>query len=220
MLDIETCTVTRQRLPEYEVSGPDDWQADQERLEASLRSIFARHSDIEPGGIRFSRLIEHNSTGTIMLRVSQADAEAECSAPPDSVSGPQADENASTTFRFVILVSCPRWYYGKCPELTCLLPPEAARTLKRGSRPHGMSPDAVLHAGNVSRVRKACTWLVRRVQTDAFRRRFIRYVGKMLEAVSQIDGRTQVPLGRLRGAIKRVMHIHGLGLRHARVVLD
>lgn len=45
-----------------------------------------------------------------------------------------------------VIVSCPRWYFGQKPYLTCMMPPEAAATAKTLGLPR-VSPDSLLGLG-------------------------------------------------------------------------
>lgn len=47
-------------------------------------------------------------------------------------------------WRATAIVACPIWFWGKTPELTCLLPPEAAGRLRARDKLGGVVPDDVL----------------------------------------------------------------------------
>ena len=48
--------------------------------------------------------------------------------------------------RWIFVVSCPDWYFGKTPELTCMLPAEASSVLRELDVPR-VCPDSVMRAG-------------------------------------------------------------------------
>ena len=48
--------------------------------------------------------------------------------------------------RWIFVVSCPAWYFGNIPELTCMLLAEASSVLRELDMPR-MCPDSVMRAG-------------------------------------------------------------------------
>ena len=65
--------------------------------------------------------------------------------------GAVGSEAASGTPASVVaLVSCPSWYYGRNPRLTCLLPRQAAAELRRRDPCGGLQPDAMMSVQDTS----------------------------------------------------------------------
>jgi len=130
------------------------------------------------------------------------------------------DEGGAT--RCVVVVSCPAWYFGNNPGLTCLLPAEASSVMAELKLPR-VSPDVVLkHGGDPSgssSERETLVAVSARLCADD---RLSKVAEDLIAAASnpalhvfETESLKSDHFSVWRRACKRVLHRHGIGLRHA-----
>jgi len=123
--------------------------------------------------------------------------------------------------RWVFVVASASWYFGKTPQLTCMLPAEAASHLVTLSGPK-LSPDVTLMQGydagdtKQKELFKAASHLAS-TERLASALLSIRAAVESLKLPTSSEWDADIPRGswsRARAACKEVLHSHGLGLRH------
>ena len=131
-------------------------------------------------------------------------------------------EDSSGQVVIVAIVACPRWYYSGNTAMTCLLPPEAAhrlRELEGEDAFEGLSPDLIMagDAGARSRARESIGKLYAKARAEVVNR----YRDELaVEVCLTEDVDVQANPVVHRRVLKRLMHSLGLGLRHARLLVE
>lgn len=121
----------------------------------------------------------------------------------------------------VVMLACPRWYYSGPAAMTCLLPPEAAHRLKEldvDGKFEGLSPDLIM-AGDREATKRGRD-CISQLYAVASVEILDRYRDEVAIEICLTDVDVYADPVAHRRVLKRLMHSLGLGLRHARLLVD